>query len=233
MLALAPPQASWSRALHRWHPQPCRAAVRLLLLTARHGHRRAPAAGQPYVFSWAPPPAFDFQRLPLVALGKILRFAARPLMDWMQLLEVQEHLLEPYSWPVPPPAAAAPAPAVPEPPTSSPEPPTSPVAEQPAPPAAAPALAAALPSTLAAPVPATLPMAGQPAAAASAASGHRVCAAPGCGATRGLKRCGGCGTARYCSEACSRAHWREHRNECRRLQAEKAAAAASATQPEP
>ena len=53
----------------------------------------------------------------------------------------------------------------------------------------------------------------------------RICAAPGCGATRGLHRCGGCGTVRYCSEACSRVHWREHRAECRRLQAERAAAA--------
>ena len=48
----------------------------------------------------------------------------------------------------------------------------------------------------------------------------RVCAAPGCDATRGLRRCGGCGMMRYCGEACSRAHWREHRAQCRRLQAE-------------
>ena len=54
----------------------------------------------------------------------------------------------------------------------------------------------------------------------------RVCAAPGCGATSGLRRCAGCATVRYCSAACSRAHWREHRAECRRLQAEQAAAAA-------
>ena len=47
----------------------------------------------------------------------------------------------------------------------------------------------------------------------------RICAAPGCGATTGLKRCGGCGRVRYCSTECSRAHWREHRAECRRLQA--------------
>ena len=53
---------------------------------------------------------------------------------------------------------------------------------------------------------------------------HRVCAAPGCGATRGLRRCGGCGAVRYCSEACSRAHWREHRADCRRVQAERQAA---------
>ena len=54
----------------------------------------------------------------------------------------------------------------------------------------------------------------------------RVCAAPGCGATRGLRRCGGCGTVRYCSAACSRAHWRAHKGKCRRLQAAKAAATA-------
>ena len=51
----------------------------------------------------------------------------------------------------------------------------------------------------------------------------RVCAAPGCGATRGLRRCGGCTAVRYCSAACSRAHWRAHKAECRRLQAERAA----------
>ena len=57
----------------------------------------------------------------------------------------------------------------------------------------------------------------------------RTCAAPGCGATCGLRLCGGCGTVRYCSEACSRAHWRAHRADCRRLQAEQAAAAAART----
>ena len=79
---------------------------------------------------------------------------------------------------------------------------------------------------------------GEPAvAAASAASGAsaqptrppRVCAAPGCGATSGLKRCGGCGSVRYCSAECSRVHWLEHRAECRRLQAERAAAASRST----
>ena len=54
-----------------------------------------------------------------------------------------------------------------------------------------------------------------------------VCAAPGCGGICALRLCGGCGTVRYRSEACSRAHWREHRAECRRLQAEQAAAAAA------
>ena len=52
----------------------------------------------------------------------------------------------------------------------------------------------------------------------------RVCAALGCGALTGLKRCGGCGAVRYCSVECSRTHWREHRAECRRLQAARAAA---------
>ena len=59
----------------------------------------------------------------------------------------------------------------------------------------------------------------------------RICAAPGCGATHGLRLCGGCGSVRYCSEACSRAHWRAHRADCRRLQAEQAAAAVAATGP--
>ncbi|KAI7842446.1 hypothetical protein COHA_004085 [Chlorella ohadii] len=56
----------------------------------------------------------------------------------------------------------------------------------------------------------------------------RICAAPGCGATRGLRRCGGCGTVRYCSTECSRVHWRAHKPACRRLQAERAAAARAA-----
>ena len=60
-----------------------------------------------------------------------------------------------------------------------------------------------------------------------AARAPRVCAAPGCGATTGLKRCSGCRSVRYCSVACSRAHWQEHKVECRRLQAEAAAAAAA------
>ena len=56
----------------------------------------------------------------------------------------------------------------------------------------------------------------------------RTCAAPGCSVTRGLRLCGGCGSVRYCGEACSRAHWRAHRAECRRLQAEQADEAAAA-----
>ncbi len=65
-------------------------------------------------------------------------------------------------------------------------------------------------------------MPGQPARPA------RMCTAPGCGATTGLKRCGGCGAVRYCSVECSCAHWRAHKAECRRLQAERAAAAEAA-----
>ncbi|KAL4433720.1 hypothetical protein ABPG75_000161 [Micractinium tetrahymenae] len=61
--------------------------------------------------------------------------------------------------------------------------------------------------------------------------GVEVRAAPGCGNARSLRRCGGCGAVRYCSEACSRAHWREHRVECRRRQAE-AAAATAVSQPQ-
>ena len=60
----------------------------------------------------------------------------------------------------------------------------------------------------------------QPAAAAPACPpAPKVCAAEGCGTTSGLKRCGGCASVRYCSVACSRAHWPAHKAECRRLQA--------------
>ena len=55
----------------------------------------------------------------------------------------------------------------------------------------------------------------------------RACAAPGCNTTAGLRLCGGCGAVRYCSEACSRAHWREHRADCRRLQADQKGASGS------
>lgn len=66
-------------------------------------------------------------------------------------------------------------------------------------------------------------------------AGAVLCATPGCGNARGLRLCSGCGTVRYCSEACSKAHWRQHRQECRRIQAERAAAsgaAASASHPQ-
>ncbi len=72
------------------------------------------------------------------------------------------------------------------------------------------------------------PAAAPPPAPPARPSAPRVCAAPGCGTTTGLRRCGGCGTMRYCSEACCKAHWRAHKAECRRLQAEQAAAGAAA-----
>jgi hypothetical protein len=68
-----------------------------------------------------------------------------------------------------------------------------------------------------------------PSAAAPRPPAPRVCAAPGCSATVGLRRCGGCGQVRYCSTACRDAHWRAHRRECRRLQAEAAAASSEAS----
>ena len=68
----------------------------------------------------------------------------------------------------------------------------------------------------------------QPAAPppAQPAAPPRVCAAEGCTNSQRLRSCGGCGTVSYCSVACSKAHRREHRAECRRLQ--KAAVAAVA-----
>ena len=59
----------------------------------------------------------------------------------------------------------------------------------------------------------------------------RICAAPGCGAVSGLRFCGGCGKVCYCSQACSRSHWREHRTECRCLRAEQAVGAAVGQRP--
>ena len=56
----------------------------------------------------------------------------------------------------------------------------------------------------------------------------RVCAGPGCIATTGLRRCAGCGRVRYCSVACGQAHWREHRHDCKRWQAEAKAASTAA-----
>lgn len=63
---------------------------------------------------------------------------------------------------------------------------------------------------------------------ALSALSEATCAAPGCSATHGLRLCAGCHAVRYCSEACSRAHWRVHKAECRRLQAARAAAAGGA-----
>ncbi len=88
--------------------------------------------------------------------------------------------------------------------------------------AAAEAETAALP-----PVPSTVPAAPPP-VPSSRPPAPRICAAPGCGTTNGLRRCGGCGTVRYCSEACCKAHWQAHKAECRRLQAERARAGAAA-----
>ncbi|KAL4458343.1 hypothetical protein ABPG75_013208 [Micractinium tetrahymenae] len=51
----------------------------------------------------------------------------------------------------------------------------------------------------------------------------RICAAPGCSTTSGLRSCRGCRGLRYCSAACQVAHWPEHRPECLRLRAEAAA----------
>lgn len=86
-------------------------------------------------------------------------------------------------------------------------------------------------------------MPSQPAAAAPAAGAvpshsslppaPRVCAAPGCGATTRLKRCGGCSAVHYCSVECSRAHWPAHKAECRQMQAAAAAAEAAAASEQP
>lgn len=71
--------------------------------------------------------------------------------------------------------------------------------------------------------PAPPPAPAQPAAAPPAAAGLSrppcICGALGCGATTGLKRCGGCRAVRYCSVECCRAHWKAHKAECRRVQA--------------
>jgi hypothetical protein len=47
-----------------------------------------------------------------------------------------------------------------------------------------------------------------------------------------LKRCGGCGTVRYCSAECQRTHWRKqgHYKVCMALQTAAAAAAAAPEQ---
>ncbi len=49
----------------------------------------------------------------------------------------------------------------------------------------------------------------------------RMCAAEGCGATEGLRKCSGCGAVRYCSREHQVAHWAAHKAECRRLAAGK------------
>lgn len=52
---------------------------------------------------------------------------------------------------------------------------------------------------------------------------RKACAA--CGATTSLRRCAACLAMRYCSTECQAGHWHDHRRTCRRLQAERAAAA--------
>jgi hypothetical protein len=51
---------------------------------------------------------------------------------------------------------------------------------------------------------------------------------PECGYCRGrpgrLLWCNGCQGIRYCSAACQRAHWRDHKGECKRVQRERKAA---------
>ncbi len=66
---------------------------------------------------------------------------------------------------------------------------------------------------------------------ATLALGQRRCASLRCTNMAGAseaelptRRCGGCGAVRYCSESCSREHWRAHRAACRRMQAQRAAA---------
>lgn len=63
---------------------------------------------------------------------------------------------------------------------------------------------------------------------ATTSTACKRCAAPGCSATAGLRRCSGCKAVRYCSLACSRAHWQAHKVECRRIQAQRAAEQAAA-----
>lgn len=58
------------------------------------------------------------------------------------------------------------------------------------------------------------------AGAAAAPPAALVCAAPGCGATADLRRCGACNSVRYCSAACARTNWKAHRPACKRLAAE-------------
>lgn len=105
------------------------------------------------------------------------------------------------------PSSSAPKPAESKPPAATPSP-------------AAPAAPPAAPQ----PQPATP----SPAVPAAVAEPHapRVCAA--CGNTSGvLRRCSACRAVRYCGEACSHAHWRVHKAECRRLRAQRAEAVQS------
>lgn len=56
----------------------------------------------------------------------------------------------------------------------------------------------------------------------------RVCDGPECEKKHGfskikLSQCSGCKQTRYCSKGCMKSHWPAHREECKRIQAEKAA----------
>ena len=56
----------------------------------------------------------------------------------------------------------------------------------------------------------------------------RVCDGPGCDKKHGfskvrLAQCSGCKKTRYCSKGCMKTHWPSHREDCKRIQAEKAA----------
>jgi hypothetical protein len=61
---------------------------------------------------------------------------------------------------------------------------------------------------------------------AAEATDDRQCSQCG-GQHEELLVCSGCMGAKYCSRDCQKAHWREHRGECRRVQREQQAAAES------
>jgi MYND finger len=57
-------------------------------------------------------------------------------------------------------------------------------------------------------------------------TGVLACAMPDCGVTEGLRVCGGCNDARYCSRDCQTAHRSAHKEACRVAKAAKAEAKA-------
>ena len=74
---------------------------------------------------------------------------------------------------------------------------------------------------------AATPEAQQLAVRCAQALGLLKCANPRCASLAGAseaasrgRKCGGCHAVRYCSEACSKADWRQHRVACRLLQQE-------------